>query len=154
LIRQCLFVETISTDIKNELEQLFDGSTPDIEDLEKLLHSVAAPTDKIIFAVDGLDECPQEDITIVLGILSRLVSSSPSTIKIFLSSRQGMLEDIDKLFKTYEQVKMQCEDARTDIRTYVEGIVREKIENQDLAVGDPQLVQEIQNALIEGANGM
>ena len=49
---------------------------------------------------------------------------------------------------------MDCEAARRDISIYVNDVLAEKLENGDLVVGSADLVQELQRALIEGANGM
>jgi hypothetical protein len=119
-----------------------------------VLYSVASGSSTITLIIDGLDECSQADRTIVLGVLSRVMSSSRSPIKLFLSSREGLIEDIVQVFKTYQQVTMHCEEAHTDVTTYVEGIIKEKMESRVLAIGSTQLVQEVKYALIQGANGM
>lgn len=154
MIRQCLSAETLPKNIEDQLKELFDGTSPDAEDLEVVLQSLATSSSTITFVVDGLDECSQANRTIVLGVLSRVMSSSRSPIKLFLSSREGLIEDVVGLFKTYQQVTMHCGEAQTDVTTYVEGIIKEKIESRVLAIGSIQLVQEVKDALIQGANGM
>ncbi|PNP50699.1 hypothetical protein THARTR1_08619 [Trichoderma harzianum] len=49
---------------------------------------------------------------------------------------------------------MDCSSAQSDITTYVEGIVQEKLKNEELIVGDPDLIEDIKAALSDGANGM
>lgn len=140
--------------IEDRLKDLFRGTSPDAEDLEPLLHDIAATSKTMIFVIDGFDECARADRIIVLKILHRLMSSSQSIIKIFFSSREDIVGDISRVFNTYWQVSMDCEEARTDIPTYVNDIVAEKVENSELVVGNIQLLQDIQNALVRGANGM
>jgi hypothetical protein len=118
------------------------------------LQSVAASSSTITFVIDGLDECSQADRTVVLGILSHVISSSQSTIKLFISSREGLIEDVVRVFKIYQPVTMHCDEAQADVTTYVEGIIQEKLESRHLAIGSIQLVQEVKDALIQGANGM
>ncbi|KAM6485240.1 ankyrin repeat-containing domain protein [Trichoderma sp. SZMC 28011] len=49
---------------------------------------------------------------------------------------------------------MDCSSALSDIATYVEGIVQEKLKTEELIVGDPDLIEDIKAALLDGANGM
>ncbi|UKZ49193.1 hypothetical protein TrVGV298_003436 [Trichoderma virens] len=49
---------------------------------------------------------------------------------------------------------MDCSSAQSDIAAYVEGIVQEKLQDEELVVGDSDLIEEIKTALSKGANGM
>ncbi|KAL6816716.1 ankyrin repeat-containing domain protein [Trichoderma sp. SZMC 28015] len=53
-----------------------------------------------------------------------------------------------------KQITMDCSSAQSDIATYVEGIVQEKLKIEELIVGDPGLIEDIKVALSDGANGM
>ena len=140
--------------IEDRLKELFRGTSLDAEDLEPLLHNIAAISGTMIFVIDGFDECAKADRSIVLGMLYGLMSSSRSIIKIFLSSREDVIGDIGRVFNTCRQVSMDCGEARADIPTYVNDIIAEKVENGELVVGNIQLIQDIQNVLDRGANGM
>jgi hypothetical protein len=89
----------------------------------------------------------------VLKILFRAISS-PRHIKLFISSREGLIDDISKVFGISQRLTMHCKEAEADIPTYVEYIIQEKIKSRELLVGNNQLVQQVQDALIQGANGM
>jgi hypothetical protein len=154
LIGQCLTADTLPKTIEDRLKDLFRGTSPDAEDLEPLLHDIAATSETMIFVIDGFDECARADRIIVLKMLRRLKSSSRSRIKIFFSSREDVIGDIGRIFNTCRQVSMDCEEARADIPTYVNDIIAEKVENSELVVGNIQLIQDIQNVLVRGANGM
>jgi hypothetical protein len=153
LIRQCLSATTLSTNIEDRIKNLLKNSSLDAEDLDPLLHDVVATPGTTIFVIDGFDECARPDRLIVLKLLHRLMSSS-GQIKIFLSSREDVIRDIAREFNNCQQVSMDCEEARTDISTYVKAVVTQKLKDGELAVGNSQLIQKIENALIEGANGM
>jgi hypothetical protein len=60
----------------------------------------------------------------------------------------------EDIFGIYQLATMHCEEAQVDITTYVEGIVKEKMESMNLVIGSIQLVQEVKDALVQGANGM
>ncbi len=103
--------------------------------------------------IGGLDECSRRARMVVLKLLSHLVSSQSMT-KVFLSSRDSMIGDIAIIFDICEKLSMGCEEARRDISLYVNGVIEDKIEAGELEVGSVQLVQDIQNTLIQGSNGM
>jgi hypothetical protein len=115
---------------------------------------VVSNLSRTTFIIDGLDECSQADRRIILGVLSRVMCASPSPIKLLLSSREGLVEDVDRVFQDYQAVTMHCEEAQADVRTYVNGIIQEKIESGDLPIGSIQLVEDVKDALIRGASGM
>ena len=107
-----------------------------------------------IFVIDGFDECSKGDRIVILKILYRLVSSSQSIIKIFLSSREDIIGDIGRVFSSCQQVAMDCEEARADISTYVSDMIEGKLEDGELVIGNIQLEQDIRDVLVRGANGM
>ena len=49
---------------------------------------------------------------------------------------------------------MSCPEVDTDITTYIDLSIEDKLFRGDLVVGDPDLVQVIKDALIDGSNGM
>lgn len=144
----------MSSVIERRLKELSEGTFTDAKDLELLLHDVAATPGTMIFVIDGFDECRKTDRMTVLKIFQRLMATSPSPIKIFLSSREDVIGDIDRVFTTCHHVCMDCEETHADILTYIEDLVDDKILNGDLEIGDPQLKLDIQRALANGANGM
>ncbi len=154
LIRQCLSADTWSKAVEAKLRELFEGTSPDAEDLEALLIEVASTSETIKIVIDGLDECSRPERLVVLRLLHRLMSASQSIVKIFLSSRDNMIGDIATVFDTCQQVTMGCEEARADISMYVNGIIAEKIEAGELEIGSVQLTKDVRNALIQESKGM
>lgn len=126
----------------------------DVRDLEPLLQDIVTESGTTIFVIDGFDECHKVDRLLVLQVLQRLMSISQSNIKILLSSRHDVIGDIDRVFTTCYQVMMNCEEARADIQTYVNDMIDDNIQDGNLEIGNPQLKQDIWNALTNGANGM
>ena len=157
LIRQCLTADTLSEVMESRLKNMFDGNEglyPDIDDLAFLLGELTATSTSITFVVDGLDECARKERMILLNQLHCLVSTPKSLVKIFFSSRELVMRDIASVFDSCLQVTMDCAEARADIPTYVKDVVTEKIQIAELEVGSPQLIHEIIEALVKGANGM
>lgn len=154
LIQQCLSVDTLSTSIESLLKKSFRNTYPDVDDLESILTAIVKASQRTTLVIDGFDECAQADRALVLSILQRLVSCNPNSVKVFISSREDMIRDIGSNFENCRELNMNCEEAGEDIPTYIKGAVEEKLENGELIVGDPELIEDIQRALIEGANGM
>lgn len=140
--------------IEARLKGLIETPFMDVKDLESLLQLVAATPGTLILIIDGFDECRKPDRIITLKVLQRLLSSSRSKVKIFLSSPEDVIGDIDRVFTTCHHVCMDCEETHADILAYVEDLIDEKMLNGELEVGDPQLKHDIQRALANGANGM
>lgn len=140
--------------IERRLKELLEGMFPDVRDLEPLLQDVTATPGTTIFVIDGFDECRKNDRMIVLKTLQRLMSSSQSIVKIFLSSRDDIIGDIDRVFTTCHQVVMDCKETHADILTFVKDMIDDKLLNGDLEVGDIRLKQDILDTLAKGANGM
>ena len=153
LIRQLLTLDTLSKGICNRIETLFTDAMPDAEDLGSLFDEVAGESQIHYIVIDGLDECPKADRNVVLKVLGKLVSSK-STIKILLSSREDIGGDIQRKFKPLRHKTMACQEAAADIASYIDGVIADKIDEKELEVGDPKLILDIRDALVQGAHGM
>ena len=146
----------MSSTIETRLKKLLEGilSDSDVEELEPLLQDIVATPGTIVFVIDGFDECPKRERMVVLKMLQRLMSSSQSIIKLFLSSREDVIGDIDRMFPTCQHVVMDREETHADILTYVKDMINEKTADGDLEISNPGLKEDIQKALTKGANGM
>lgn len=69
-------------------------------------------------------------------------------------SREVLTDDISKLFKTLQRLTRQCNEAEAAIPNYIDGIIQDNIKCRDFVVGNHQLLQEAQNVLIQGSDGM
>lgn len=103
--------------------------------------------------LDGLDECEKKERRIILDALSTLASAGLGA-KVFVASRDTVSSDVKKAFSSFEHVTMGCLSARSDIVAFVENEVNDRLENEDLVVGDQSLVDDIKKALVEHADGM
>jgi hypothetical protein len=154
LSRQCLSVETLTRSEELRLKQFLKTTYPDNEDLKEVLKNAVLQSSSTTFIIDGLNECPQAERATVLGTLSRVMSSSRAPIKLFLSGREGLIAELSRVFDTWHQVMINCTEAHADIPKYIDGVVNDKFDSKELAIGDKKLVQEVKDALIHGANGM
>ncbi|KAK8869149.1 ankyrin repeat protein [Apiospora arundinis] len=141
----------ISKAMEGRIRTIVSSSTSS-DILDVLRELMPAPLKSYIL-IDGLDECDVKDRKELLKTLSVLVSSG-SNIRLFLSSRFSLQEEVKKRFKAVERLTLDCEATNEDIATYIEGFLDEKLEDRELKVGDLALVSDIKTALIKGAQGM
>ncbi|KAI1127262.1 hypothetical protein F5Y10DRAFT_293052 [Nemania abortiva] len=164
--RQSLDVETIMRSIlRQTLPDAAHLSDETEKSLQCLIHD--SDFDKIVdflqdategfklfyIVIDGVDECEKADRGILLKALSSLLAVAPNT-KLFLASRESLSGEIQTHFPTIEQISTGCSVVQRDIATYIHGALREKMEWQELRIGDPSLITEIEQALNKGADGM
>ena len=154
LLRQLIDIEKLDSGIEDQLRQVFEGSPPDVSDLEPVLQLTINKSSAVTFIIDGLDGCTTTDRAIILEILSRVVDSSERTVKVLVSARESLIDDICRSFETYRHITTSCSGAQFDIPLYLEKVLKERVELGDLVVADPQLVQEIERTLAHRANGM
>ncbi|KAI0165320.1 ankyrin repeat-containing domain protein [Hypoxylon sp. FL1284] len=152
LIRQRL---PTSTQLSDQMEEKLRGLKYDSElnEIAEFLCGITPASKPSYIIVDGLDECDHLDRSKLLKALSSLVASTTNT-KLFLASRASLSGELQKYFGSMIQVSMDNSEVSDDIKTYIDGTLRERREREDLKVRDPQLVEEIAQALAHGADGM
>ncbi|UKZ75719.1 hypothetical protein TrVFT333_003411 [Trichoderma virens FT-333] len=153
IARQILSSSDFSEEIETLLDRTLLNSASGLDELSKLLQGIASSFKILYVVIDGLDECAKQDRKDLLAVLSSIVNIRPNT-KLFLAGRESVSREVQREFPTCKQLSMDCLSTQSDIAAYVEGIVQEKLQNEELIVGDPDLIEEIKVALSKGANGM
>ena len=154
LVRQLLDVKTLPTSIETCLVDVLKTPSPEPQDLGILLKAVLVITKCRFIIIDGIDECLKSEWEVLLEVLRDIVVSCSGVVKIFLAVRQGIAEDVGKIFESPYQVTMGSSEADSDIKTYIKNVLAEKRDGGELVVGNPELIHEITDALIQQANGM
>ncbi|KAI9764860.1 MAG: hypothetical protein M1840_008006 [Geoglossum simile] len=152
LVRQCIQVDTMSSQIEADLERLLDDSPPDFEDISDLMEKVSSVPDEQLFVIDAIDECEKAERHLFLSALQRMANSP--RVKIFLASGLHIGIELERVLKLNHRMSMASPDAHSDIKAYVEHSIAEKERNEELKVGQPQLLIEIRDTLVNGAQGM
>lgn len=143
-----------SAEVSEEIEVALQclESSSDIDDTLNLLHELIHPGPSYII-IDGIDECSKSHRRELLAALSSLVYTN-SGLRLFLCGRTGIQDEIETHFEQSCHIALECEHTSEDIKRYVEGIIDQKVQDGDLRVGDPSLVDEIKSTLAKGAQGM
>jgi hypothetical protein len=154
LIRQCLNADSMSNQIEAHLKRLLEDSPPDFEELSDLMENVSAASQEQFIVIDAIDECKKGERGELLSALRRLMDSSRVKTKIFLASGPHIGIELKKALKISYRVSMTSPAVHSDIKTYIESVIGKKRDSGELVVGQTQLITEIQDALIRGAQGM
>ncbi|KAH0551737.1 hypothetical protein GP486_007045, partial [Trichoglossum hirsutum] len=153
LIRQCLDVDTMSDSVEADLKQLLGNSPPDFEDLNLLMVKVSSVSQEQFIVIDAIDECEKAERNLLLSALQSLMNSPKVKLKVFLTSGLHIGIELERALRPNYRMPMASPDAHSDIKTYIEDSIAEMRKKEELVVGQPQLIVEIQDALVRGAQG-
>lgn len=154
LLRQALETGLYFPNVETRLAALFKDAEPDTEDLKALFADVIKSSPKQYIIIDGLDECAKSEKDSILSILDGVLSTFPSKVKIFLAGRESIGQDLKRKFGAIYHRSMRSREVGRDIQSYIEDIIRDRYDNGDLVIGDENLLSDIRDALIKGAQGM
>lgn len=154
MIRQFLDTQALPQSIETWLDNLLKASCPDARDLGGLLKNILMITKCNFIFIDAMDECPKSEWEVLLEVLQDILISCSSIVKIFLAVRQGIVEEIEKIVQWHYEATMNSSEVKSNIRTYIEGVLAEKRDCGKLVVGNPELINEITDVLVQEANGM
>jgi hypothetical protein len=155
LIKQILsVVDPLPPGMTKDLEAMFSNNRkePTAKELSQTLLSVIQLASTTYLVIDGLDECELDDRTQVLIHIKRLLQDSKSKVKIIISSRAKV--DISRSLESFYPISLNSAKNCSDIKKYVCEVIDAKMEEEELRVNEPSLVEEIKMALIGGSDGM
>ncbi|KAM3431877.1 hypothetical protein NHJ13734_007105 [Beauveria thailandica] len=118
-----------------------------------LLRYVVQQSTAFYILIDGLDESDAAERLAILDALS-LLAATTSCLRIFLSSRESVELDLRGRSLAVSRVSMSCDSLMSDIRSYVNTSLQKRLENEELAFGDPHLLVEVNDVLTQHADGM
>ena len=144
IIRQS--IDSLSVDIENKLRELDRKLFVELRDWIDLLRQRIERTSTFHIFLDGVDECDPVERRALLDRFSSLATAS-SGLRVFIASRESLSVDLRGRFSRMEHVSMASPGLDSDIRLYVEAALQERIQNEDLVVGDPCLLNEIKDIL-------
>jgi hypothetical protein len=125
----------------------------DFEKIFSLLQRALPPNCKAYFILDGLDECDYTERKVLIQQLQKL--QEIFTLLLCVSFR---LEPNNALKWGSEQftaaIITLIPDDNPDIEAFIGTELESCIESKKLAIGNPALILEIQDALLEKSQGM
>ncbi|KAK2752456.1 hypothetical protein FQN54_008118 [Arachnomyces sp. PD_36] len=153
LIKQCLDVDNMT----DKIEDFLESATQDPSDtklLGELLHHIFTVSPQQCVVIDAIDECSKEERRMLLDTFQGILSLPQAKSKLFLIGGLHLDIELNRVLKIDYHLSMSASGIDGDIRAYIESVLAENISSGDLVVGDPNLVNDIQDALVKEAKGM
>ncbi|KAK8053281.1 Ankyrin repeat-containing domain protein [Apiospora saccharicola] len=94
--------------------------------------------------IDGLDECDTENRRLLLAALSAVINAA-GNIRLYISSRDSVRDDVTRYFPGFEHITLDCEATRDDIACYINEAIDEKLEAGDLMASDKAIQQALKD---------
>lgn len=133
---------------------LLNHSSLEAKELGILLKDVLAFTNAGFILVDAIVDCRKSERRALLMEFRDVMASCSRVVKLSLAVRQGIVEEVGNIFEVCYQATTSSSEAYMSIRTYIQDVPSEKKENKDFIVGNPKLLDEIRDALVQGSNGI
>jgi hypothetical protein len=124
------------------------------ETVSNLLVSKLAHFSTNYILIDALDECEPKERNRILQVLSTVVNTSSSTIKILISSRESLENEIFATLSQVTSIQMDAPEAASDLELFTSQSLTERMNMGQLAIGSVVTLEGICDALTNGAQGM
>ncbi|RYP15273.1 hypothetical protein DL767_010342 [Monosporascus sp. MG133] len=137
------------------VEQLIDktASVLDFEGILKFLRCALPPDFKAYIVLDGLDECHDLQRPILIQQLRKLQAEFALLICVsFRLEADNALRLGSEQFAKHSTIAIP--EDNPDIGSFISAELERCIESRKLTIGDPTLILEIEDALLQGAQGM
>lgn len=131
---------------------MLDPGPPELRKIESLLEDAIPKTQFIV--VDAFDECSEVEQRFLLSFFQRIMKLPDRTVKLFLSSRDANVWRGSTLLKKTHFVSTNSQESSEDLRALVKRRLGELVEEKDLIVGHRDILYEIEDHLLNKAQGM
>ncbi len=123
--------------------------------LTKLFIAALSRINASFVVIDGFDECSMAEQCTVLQVLNGIPAAlGASSIKVFFASGGKVGEGALTAFASRYHYSVSRGHVDADIAAYVTETLQMKVGRGELLVGSPEKVDEVQHALVDGADGM
>ena len=126
--------------------------TPGTQEIGDLFCSLLQLHPPAYVVLDGLDECERQPRQEVLNILKRVSALKNASVRTFISCRDE--DELLRSLRLYPRIQLTAEALGGDIKFFVEGSVRSRIESGQLRIQIPELEYHIVRELVKKAHGM
>ncbi|KAG9854168.1 hypothetical protein KCU77_g6309, partial [Aureobasidium melanogenum] len=152
IIRQLLNQDDrIFTEHQSKIDALLDNLY-DLGLLEVLLSDVVNCLQSVVVIIDGVNECSEPEMKLLLKTLSKLRKSCG--LKLYLAGDDRITSMIMLFLEPSFVVNTHTPEAGTDLQELIHQLVTARKEDGDLKTGDPSLYQDIVDILCTASQGM
>lgn len=154
LLKQILCPDTISADQVSRLEMILGQGRPEIGEVRQLLKDAIPKGSTQYVIIDAIDECADSERSSLLKSLKAVAKKAAGSVKFFLSCRDGNDRRVLNICDTVHHISTDSPESKSDLGTVVQARIQTLFEDGDLVVGDQNLLREIEEQLIDKADGM
>ena len=150
------FLEDVPTEAL-KLNQMEPSIRNSVLDIERILSNMLLllPQHKQYFMVlDGLDECEDEEVWVLVESIRSLLNSSRHIFKVFWTGRSDFASRVSEQFRPDFQVHISPSNNGPKISRFIDLALEDALESNRLKLRDPNIVLKIQDALEAGAHDM
>ncbi|KAF6808515.1 ankyrin repeat-containing protein, partial [Colletotrichum sojae] len=152
ILRQSLDLVKLSDEWESQLAELDRMPSSDMDLLTTLLRQIFRQTKIFYVFIDGLDEFEPTTRRALLESLASI--DSESRFRVFLSSRESLSGELKDRVPSIATVSMASTQAMADIGIFVKETLQERRRNGDLNVENASIIDDVQQALINRADGI
>ena len=154
ILKQLLPKDRFPEEIEPQILQTYGHGqrTPETHEIGDLVCSLMQLHPVIYIVIDGLDECEKQARQEVLNILKRISALKNASVRTFVSCRDE--DELLRSLQLYPRIQLTAEALGGDIKSFVEGSVRSRIESGQLKIQNPELEHHIVQELVKKAHGM
>lgn len=124
------------------------------DDFEPLLKMAVTTASLHFIVVDGIDECSEYERTALFTVLRKTVNLATAPVKVLLTSRSKVVRKIENACSSIYSIAVNPVDTEPDIAKFVESTLIERLDDGSLVAGSPDILEQIQQSLTIGAQGM
>jgi ankyrin repeat domain-containing protein 50 len=119
--------------------------------LEYLMKFLPSEQPAYFLVIDGMDECSENELKLLIQHLSTLLASMVN-LHLYCSGRPDVYQQVSASLQPRYKVSMS--EACSEISQYIKSELEQRLELGSLCLGDPTMILTIQDALVEGSQGM
>jgi ankyrin repeat protein len=152
LVRQLLYAIPDLSALEKRCENV-RTRLGDIEDLLELLIQGFTSRQKIYLVIDGLDECNFEEKEEVVQAIRKIQDAFE--VRVCASFREEANNGLQSVTKQLLDTRIiSLAENNSDIEAFIETELERRLDQGLMTIGDPTLILDIQDALLEGSHGM
>ena len=149
--------ESVKAEIPNFATEV-DGvelGTLDSDQILDYLEKLLPATRSYHVLIDGIDECGEEDIKLLISYLQRLLESKIQ-FQVYCSSRQDIYRQVSAPLKPrLRQLNVTLSDLNSEIEDYIQAELERRVAiTEELSLVNPVNILKIKTTLLEKAHGM
>lgn len=144
----------MSIALENKLKSLLRAEVLELHELELILQEATARSGACYILIDAVDECPDAERKILLTVLANVMADQNCKIKLCVSSRDKNVRYMKDLYRNKFMVSTSSAEGQAALNSFVEKMLKIRVDEETLKVGDEMLIQEIYDTLLAGADGM